>query len=97
MALAQVSAGLDSAEAAYAERLHRWQEDVIARVKAAARKDDGAGIIANGLEFEGESSKKTLSNDLINLRTKTANFGRGQLNKELKRQQARRSTNAQQT
>ena len=91
MALAQVSAGLDSHEAAYAERLHRWQEEVTARIKKSILNDDGDEIIANGVGLDSLKSK--LSNDLVNLRTRTANFGRGQLNQELKRQLSRRPVN----
>ena len=84
MALAQIDNGLTSLEAAYAERLHRWQEMAIQRIATAARGTAPEILITRGFGIRGSLGE--LSNDLINLRTRIANFGRGQLNQELKRQ-----------
>jgi hypothetical protein len=83
VALAQVDNGLVSAEAGYAERMHdtrtRWIEKITRQVEI----DDGAGILENGLDL----SDRELKNDLVNKRQRILNFGRGQVTKELKRQE----------
>ena len=84
MALAQIDNGLTSLEAAYAERLHRWQEMAIQRIAEVARKTAPEILATAGLGIRGSLGE--LSNDLINLRNRIANFGRGQVNEELKRQ-----------
>ena len=83
MALAQIDTGLTSLEAAYAERLHRWQEMAIQNIRKQIQTSTSEDALTTGIKVGAVSE---LSNDLINLRTRIANFGRGQLNQELQRQ-----------
>lgn len=85
MALAQVDAGLKSFEAAYAERLHRWQEMARDKIRRRVQFDGARAVLDNGTGLG--SSIMELGNDLINIRTRIMNFGRGQVNEELKRQE----------
>lgn len=88
MALAQIDNGLKSLEAAYAERLHRWQEMTAARIAERVRLDSVNNTPSNIIGSLGiGASIAELTNDLVNLRTRIANFGRGQVNEELKRQE----------
>ena len=86
MALAQIDRGLKSFESAYAQRLLRWQDATIARIVRRVRAE-GAIVLKSGLGIHG--SVPELRNELLNLRERIANFGRGQLNDELGRQEDR--------
>ena len=57
----------------------------IEKVAARVRLDGATRVLHNGLGLRGEALM-ILSNDLYNLRHRIANFGRGQVNEELKRQ-----------
>lgn len=84
MALAQIDSGLTSLEASYAERLHRWQAMAIEKIAQVAKTTPPEILLKAGLGING--SLRELSNDLLNIRTRIANFGRGQLNEEIRRQ-----------
>lgn len=72
-----------SKEAAYAERLHRWQQTAIEKIHRAVALD-GSRVLTSGLNLYGAIPE--LRNDLLNIRSGISNFGRGQVNEELKRQ-----------
>lgn len=82
--MAQIDSGLKSREADYAERIYRWQEDAIQRIAERLRLDGPERALERGVGIG--PGLAPLANDLFNLRTRIANFGRGQLNEELKRQ-----------
>lgn len=71
-------------EAAYAERLHRWQQMAIEKIAQKLQIAPAQAVIDHGLGLNGSLAE--LSNDLMNIRTRIANFGRGQVTEELKRQ-----------
>ena len=83
LALAQIDSGLTSLEAAYAETLHRWQDSTIQRIAAKVRVE-GASVLQSGLPVYG--SIPELRNALLTIRVRIANFGRGQVTEEIKRQ-----------
>lgn len=87
MALAQIDSGLTAFEASYAERLHRWQDATIARITRKIRVES-EDVLRSGLGLFGSTPE--LRSELLNIRTRIANFGRGQLNEELKRQGSQR-------
>ena len=81
MALAAVDSGLRSLEQSYAERLFRWQQMAIERIEETVKTSSASLILATGLGL----NTVELSNDLLNIRTRIANFGRGQVTAELGR------------
>lgn len=84
--MGQIDSGLRAHEGLYAERIHRWQDQAIQRVGDQIVLDSMKGDTSNSVQRAGlDQSSRVLSNDLLNLRTKIANFGRAQLNEELKR------------
>ncbi len=56
----------------------------IKRIAANVKSIPVDVLLQRGLGVAGSNGE--LTNDLLNLRTRIANFGRGQLNEELKRQ-----------
>lgn len=73
-------------EAAYARTLYQWQDRTIERIRQKVQAE-GTRVLQGGLGLFG--SLNELRNELLNLRTRIANFGRGQLHDELARQGGR--------
>jgi hypothetical protein len=73
-------------EAQYAMTIHEWKQSAIEFIAQRARLDSGASVIDKGLV--SLPRLRQLRNDLMNLRGRMANFGRGQVADELKRQGA---------
>lgn len=84
VSLAAIDSGLDGYAGAYAERLFRWQDSAIEKIAERVRVDNGARVIETGIVPTGGLME--LKADLFNLRTRIANFGRGEVAAELKRQ-----------
>lgn len=74
--------GLNQQQAAYSERLFRWQSGEIGRIEKLVREVPARLIVSAGLQ---RPSLAPLANDLLNIRERTANFGRGQVTAELGR------------
>ena len=88
MDLAEIDDGLKSHEFGYSSRIFKWQDMAITRLADQIRLDSISGTPENAVERAALGrSIMELSNDLFNRRTRIANFGRGQLNKELKKQE----------
>ncbi len=64
--------------------MHRWQNSAIEKIGNRVRIEEGK-LLEAGLGLDG--SLAGVSNDLLNLRNRAANFGRGQVNSELIRQE----------
>jgi len=56
----------------------------IEKIAQVAKTTPPEILLKAGLGING--SLRELSNDLLNIRTRIANFGRGQLNEEIRRQ-----------
>lgn len=84
MALAQIDSGLKSYENGYAASIHRATNEYIGMVADRLRFDSGVSILQSGQAPPMRVGP--LMNDLLNRRHEIANFGRGQVTDELKRQ-----------
>jgi hypothetical protein len=84
LGLAAIERGLDSYEAAYATKLFQWQDRTIEKILSSIKLDAGKKILEDGLDVKGGLAE--LKSDLVNIRTRIANFGRGQVTDEIKRQ-----------
>ena len=83
MALAQIDRSLESETSGYSASILRWQDMKIDQIRERLLTEGPEGILSGGLNL---GALGELRNDLVNRRSRIANFGRGQVNQELKRQ-----------